>query len=243
MGHYKIVKMHSKRFELKYYLNEIQMERASRQLQNLMAIDKNCKNDKGYRVRSLYFDSIDDECLYQKQSGDLIRKKIRLRTYGDDTNDTVRFEIKRKYGQIVKKDAVTISKEDARQVCHGNYGILLDGNNPVLDEIYTTFVTKLYKPKVIVEYKRMAYISPVSNIRVTFDQDLRSNINHLDLFSSVKDMMPVIIEGKQILEIKYDEFFPGYLKNVLSAVSSERMAISKYTLARRFHKINKWEDN
>jgi len=71
MGHYKIVKMHSKRFELKYYLNEVQMERASHQLQNLMAIDKNCKNDKGYRVRSLYFDSIDDECLYQKQSGDL----------------------------------------------------------------------------------------------------------------------------------------------------------------------------
>jgi hypothetical protein len=243
MGHYKIVKMHSKRFELKYYLNEIQMERASHQLQNLMAIDKNCKSDKGYRVRSLYFDSIGDECLYQKQSGDLMRKKIRLRTYGDGEDDTVRFEIKRKYGQIVKKDAVTISKEDARQVCCGNYGILLNRNNPVLDEIYTTFVTKLYKPKVIVEYKRVAYVSPVSNIRVTFDQDLRSNINHLDLFSSVKDMMPVIIEGKQILEIKYDEYFPGYLKNVLSAASSERMAISKYTLARRFHKINKWEDN
>jgi len=128
-------------------------------------------------------------------------------------------------------------------VCCGNYGILVNRNNPVLDEIYTTFVTKLYKPKVIVEYKRVAYVSPVSNIRVTFDQDLRSNINHLDLFSSVKDMMPVIIEGKQILEIKYDEFFPGYLKNVLSSARSERMAISKYTLARRFHKINKWESN
>ncbi|MGK0296867.1 MAG: hypothetical protein ACI9XC_000466, partial [Gammaproteobacteria bacterium] len=184
----------------------------------------------------------DDECLYQKQSGHLLRKKIRLRTYGDDVN-IVKFEIKRKHGQIVKKDAATISKEDAREVCLGNYAILLDKNNSILNEIYTTFVTKLYKPKVIVEYKRVAFVSPVSNIRVTFDQDLRSNINHLDLFSSVKDMMPVIIEGKQILEIKYDDFFPGYLRNVLSAYSSERMAISKYTLARRFHKVHKWEDN
>lgn len=112
-----------------------------------------------------------------------------------------------------------------------------------MNEIYTTFVTKYYKPKVIVEYKRVAFVLPVSNIRITFDQDLRSNINHLDLFSTVNELMPVIIEGKQILEIKFDDFFPGYLKNVLSAVSSERMAISKYTLARRFHKVHKWEDN
>ncbi len=235
--------MQFKRYELKYYLNQVQSDSAMLQLSSLMEMDNYCVNRQGYRVRSLYFDSIDDECLYQKQSGNLLRKKIRLRTYGDDANNTVKFEIKRKYGQIIKKDSVTISKGDAKEVCLGNYAILLDKNNPVLNEIYTTFVTKLYKPKVIVEYIRVAFVSPVSNIRVTFDQDLHSNINHLDLFSSVRDMMPVVIEGKQILEIKYDEFFPGYLKNVLSAVSSERMAISKYTLARRFHKIHKWEDN
>ena len=235
--------MQFKRYELKYYLNQIQSDCALHQLSELMEMDENCKSLEGYRVRSLYFDSIDDECLYQKQSGNLLRKKIRLRTYGDDANNIVKFEIKRKHGEIIKKDVANISKEDAKEVCLGNYAILLDKNDPVLNEIYTTFVTKLYKPKVIVEYKRVAFVSPVSNIRVTFDQDLHSNINHLDLFSAVKELMPVILEGKQILEIKYDEFFPGYLKNVLSAVSSERMAISKYTLARRFHKVQKWEDN
>lgn len=235
--------MQFKRYELKFYLNQIQSDSVLLQLSKLMDRDKNCIDQKAYRVRSLYFDSIDDECLYQKQSGNLLRKKIRLRTYGEDANNTVKFEIKRKYGQVVKKDAVIISKEDAQEVCNGNYAILLDKGNPILNEIYATFVTKLYKPKVIVEYNRVAFVSPVSNIRVTFDHDLRSNINHVDLFSSVKTVMPVIIEGKQILEIKYDEFFPRYLKNVLSKVSSERMAISKYTLARRFHKVHKWEDN
>lgn len=95
--------MQSKRYELKYYLNKIQSDGSVHQLSRLMQMDKNCKNREGYRVRSLYFDSIDDECLYQKQSGNLLRKKIRLRTYGDDANNTVKFEIKRKYGQIVKK--------------------------------------------------------------------------------------------------------------------------------------------
>ena len=173
--------MQFKRYELKYYLNQIQSDSALHQLSKLMEMDENCKSLEGYRVRSLYFDSIDDECLYQKQSGNLLRKKIRLRTYGDDMNNTVKFEIKRKHGQIIKKDVANISKEDAKEICLGNYAILLDKNDPVLNEIYTTFVTKLYKPKVIVEYKRVAFVLPFSNIRVTFDQDLRSNINHLDL--------------------------------------------------------------
>ncbi|MBL1141653.1 MAG: polyphosphate polymerase domain-containing protein [Proteobacteria bacterium] len=235
--------MQSKRHELKFYLNEIQSERSIHQLNSLMDVDAYCKNQQSYRVRSLYFDSYDDECLYEKQSGNLLRKKIRLRTYDGGGNEPVKFEIKRKQGQIVKKDVAIITKEEAEQVCLGNFSVLLNKNNAVLNEIYTTFVTKLYKPKVIVEYNRTAFVLPVSNIRVTLDQDLSSNINHLDLFSPVNSMMPVILEGKQILEIKYDDFFPGYLKKVLSSLSSERMAISKYTLARRFHKVHKWEDN
>lgn len=235
--------MQFKRFELKYYLNDIQSNRMLLQLSQLMDTDKNCINQQAYRVRSLYFDSIDDECLYEKQSGLLYRKKIRLRTYGDSHAETAKFEIKHKHGQIVKKESVIIKRNDAEEICKGNYSRLLDYNHPVLNRIYTTFTSRSYKPKVIVEYKRMAFVLPISNIRITFDQDLRTNINHLDVFSKVKDSMPVVLEGKQILEVKYEEFFPGYLKKVLSSASTERMAISKYTLARRFHKIQKWEDN
>jgi len=235
--------MHFKRSELKYYLNDIQTEGLQHQLSQFMGLDHYCDGQVGYRVRSLYFDSIDDECLFQKQSGFLHRKKIRLRTYGDTGSDTVKFEIKHKNGQLVRKDSVTLSRPDAEDICRGNYSLLLKQNNPVLDSIYTTFMTRVYKPKVIVEYHRVALVLPVSNIRITFDKKLRSNINHLDLFSTVQDTMPVIIEGKQILEVKYDQFLPGYIRKVLSGVNAERMAISKYTLARRFHKVQKWEDN
>ena len=80
--------MQFKRYELKYYLNQVQSDSALLQLSSLMEMDSYCVNQQGYRIRSLYFDSIDDECLYQKQSGNLLRKKIRLRTYGDDSNNT-----------------------------------------------------------------------------------------------------------------------------------------------------------
>lgn len=235
--------MHFKRSELKYYLNDVQTEGLQHQLGQFMDMDRYCADRTGYRVRSLYFDSFDDECLYQKQSGFLHRRKIRLRTYGDAGSDTVKFEIKHKSGQLVRKDSVTLSKSDAQAICDGDHAVLLNYENPVLDSIYATFQSRAYRPKVVVEYQRVAFVLPVSNVRITMDKHLRSNINHLDLFSTVRDSMPVLVEGKQVLEVKYDEFLPGYIKKVLANVSAERMAISKYTLARRFHKVHKWEDN
>ena len=239
--------MEFKRNELKYYLNNVQADTAMNQVSKLLKMDKYCPDFTGYHVRSLYFDSYDDECLYQKQSGNLIRQKIRLRTYttGDASihQRTAKFEIKRKKGQLVHKHSALIDWEDAKAVIRGDYRRLLQYDHPILNEIYATFVTKLYKPKVIVEYKRVAFVMPVSNVRITFDLDLKTDINHLNVFSSTRNLMPVVLEGKQILEVKFDHFLPGHLKQVLSSYQSERMAISKYTLARRYHKVQKWEDN
>lgn len=231
------------RHELKYYLNEIQTQSLSARLRNVLSTDENGSPTDGYRVRSLYFDSIDDECLFQKQSGLLQRKKIRLRVYGDGTPEFAKFEIKHKQGSIVAKEAATIGRSDAQEICEGNHKRLLDYGSPVLDRIYSVFSTRAYRPKVIVEYTRLAFVLPALNVRITFDKDLHSNINHLDLFSSVRNGIPVVLEGKQILEAKYGQYFPAHLRNLMSCVNTERMAISKYTLARRFFKQQKWEDN
>lgn len=232
-----------KRYELKYYLNNIQTEGLIQQLSCLMQLDRHCNGLQGYQVRSLYYDSFNDECLFEKQSGILHRKKIRLRTYGDSCQDISKIEIKYKSGQLVRKESAIIQSEDVSDICSGFYSPLLKYNNSVTNKVYTTFVTKLYKPKVIVEYQRVAFVLPALNIRITFDKNLHSGVNHLNLYSKAKELMPVVLEGKQILEVKYDQYLPAYLRKVLSGVNAERMAISKYTLARRFHKINKWEDN
>lgn len=235
--------MQLKRHELKYYLSDLQTDALIGKLQHILKTDQHGSPTGGYKVRSLYFDSVNDECLYEKQSGILYRKKIRLRTYGNSGTDTVKFEIKHKHGQLVNKESIIIDRDDAREICAGEYRLLLNYDSPVLDRIYALFSSRAYTPKVIVEYRRKAFVYPAFNVRITFDQDLRSNINHLDLFSTTHDSMPIIQEGKQVLEVKYDHYFPGFLKGVLANASSERMAISKYTLARRFHKQHKWEDN
>ena len=231
------------RHELKYYLNDLQSHSLAQRLRFVLEIDKNGSPLHGYRVRSLYFDSLDDECLADKQAGFLQRKKIRLRTYGDEVGEYFRFEIKHKIGHLVAKESATVSKKDAQRIAEGDHRRLLKYGDPVLDRIYAIFATRTYRPKVIVDYNRLAFTLPALNIRLTLDREMHSNINHLDLFSTRRAFMPVILEGKQILEIKYDNFFPDYLRQLLSAVRTERMAISKYTLARRFFKKSKWEDN
>ncbi len=231
-----------KRNELKYYISNIEYHALVNKLVHVLKPDDYSKPGKGYFIRSLYFDSYDDECLYEKQSGDMFRAKYRMRIY-DTKSETVKFEIKNKANNQIFKETATISKESAYKIIEGDYGELLTYNNPILNKIFKKFTAKQYKPKVIIDYTRDAFMFDFFNLRITFDKDLHSCNTDFDLFSDNLHTIPVILEGKQIMEIKYETVLPEYIHRMLQIDAVERMAISKYTLGRRFFKIEQWEDN
>ena len=231
-----------KRNELKYYISNIEYHALVNKLVHVLKPDDYSKPGKGYFIRSLYFDSHDDECLYEKQSGDTFRAKYRMRIY-DTKSETVKFEIKNKANNQIFKETATISKESAYKIIEGDYGELLTYNNPILNKIFKKFTAKQYKPKVIIDYTRDAFMFDFFNLRITFDKDLHSCNTDFDLFSDNLHTIPVILEGKQIMEIKYETVLPEYIHRMLQIDAVERMAISKYTLGRRFFKIEQWEDN
>jgi len=231
-----------KRSELKYFVNNNDYLILAKRLQYILKADKYSTPLTGYRVRSLYFDSYDDECLYDKQAGILVRKKYRLRIY-DTKTQKAKFEIKHKQNNQIFKETAEISRQSAIKVINGEYEELLSYNNPVLTSIYTTFVTRHYQPRVIIEYFRDAFMYDHFNIRITFDKDLRCCSGNFDLFSDKLPLIPVLESRNQILEIKFDQILPDYIRTMLQIGSFERTAISKYTLSRRFEKINSWEDN
>ena len=230
------------RHELKYYLSNTASLELEQRLSHILNSDAHNTNKNGYMVRSLYFDSITDECLFDKQSGIKDRQKYRLRIY-DPASNSVKFEIKHKINNQVYKETVTIDRNLAEQFIRGDFHKMKLPDNPVLRKIYAKFVSNHYRPKVVVEYNRSAYVFEGLNIRVTFDRLLRSNNTYFDIFSNDLPLTPVILEGKQILEIKYNEYIPDYIYHALQTSSFERMAISKYTLSRRYLKMGKWEDN
>lgn len=230
-----------KRNELKYFVSGKQCKILTNKVKHVLDKDQ-YGGDSGYFIRSLYFDSHDDECLYEKQSGTLFRKKFRMRIY--DCEDTkVKFEIKHKYNNQIYKETASISSDSAKKIIAGNYGELLKYNNPILNKIYLEFTLKHYTPKVVIDYHREAYTWGLFNIRVTIDRHLQSNNTNYDIFSKNLYTTPVILEGKQILEIKYDRVLPDYIRHSLQIDSFERSAISKYALGRRFLKTESWQDN
>ncbi len=231
-----------KRNELKYYISNLEYQAMVNKLVHVIKPDGFSEPGKGYFIRSLYFDSFDDECLFEKQSGDMFRAKYRMRIY-DTKSETVKFEIKNKANNQIFKETATITKESAYKVIDGDYGELLTYNNPILNKIFKKFTEKQYKPKVIIDYTRDAFMFDFFNLRITFDKDLHSCNTDFDLFSDNLHTIPVILEGKQIMEIKYETALPEYIHRTLQLDAVERMAISKYTLGRRFFKIEQWEDN
>lgn len=231
-----------KRNELKYYISNIEYLALANRLEQILKPDVHSIPREGYFVRSLYFDSFDDECLFEKQSGFMYRQKYRMRIY-DTKSQWVKFEIKNKLNNQIFKESATISKESAYKIIDGNYSELLTYNNPILNKIYKKFTQKLYMPKVIIDYTRDAFMFDFFNLRVTFDRNLHSNNTDFDIFSDNLHTLPVILEQKQIMEIKYEMALPEYIHKILQIDAAERMAISKYTLGRRFFKNKQWEDN
>lgn len=231
-----------KRNELKYYISHLEYKAMVNKLLHVLKPDDFSTPGAGYFIRSLYFDSFDDECLLEKQSGDMFRTKYRMRIY-DLKTDTVKFEIKNKANNQIFKETATISKESAYKIIDGDYAELLTYNNPILNKIFIKFTEKQYKPKVIIDYTRDAFMFDFFNFRITFDKDLHSCNTDFDIFSDNLHTIPVILEGKQIMEIKYETVLPEFIYRVLQLDAVERMAISKYTLGRRFFKIEQWEDN
>ena len=231
-----------KRNELKYYISNIEYLALVNRLEHILKPDKYSTPRVGYFIRSLYFDSHDDECLYEKQSGNMFRAKYRMRIY-DTKTDRVKFEIKNKANNQIFKETATITKSSAYKIIDGDYGELLTYKNPILNKIYIKFTEKQYRPKVIIDYTRDAFMFDFFNLRITFDKNLHSNNTDFDIFSDNLHTIPVILEGKQIMEIKYETILPEYIQRTLQLDACERMAISKYTLGRRFFKLEQWEDN
>lgn len=234
--------MKVRRSELKYYISDNECAALVNRLKHLLNHDEHSVPGKGYFVRSLYFDSFDNECLFEKQSGIMHRRKFRMRIYDIDSS-TVKFEIKNKWDNQIFKETSTITRDSAEKIIKGDFEEFLTYNDPVLNKAYIEFVTKHYRPKVIVDYDRDAYTLDYFSLRITLDKNLRSNNTDFDLFSPDAHVIPVILEGKQILEIKYSGCFPDYVQGVVQLDSFERAAISKYTLGRRFSKTQNWEDN
>lgn len=221
------------RRELKYPISEVDYYKVDNLFKGVLKEDKN-NNGFGYKIRSLYFDSIDNCDYYSKINGEEIRKKIRLRIY-DTKTENVKLEIKRKMNISQRKETVTISREDAIRLINKDYSVLLKYNNETAKSAYNIMTIEQYRPVVLVDYNRKAYIHEENNIRVTLDSDIRSNEFNFDMFDDDIIMNPIVNYYNALLEVKFDGELFCWISQALSNLDTTNQSLSKYCSSRRFY--------
>ena len=87
-------------------------------------------------------------------------------------------------------------------------------------------------PKTIIEYDRTAYTYPVSDVRVTFDRNLRATVNPYGIFEENPFYLPLLSPDMGILEVKYNDFFPDVLKPMVKSIEDVSESYSKYSNSR-----------
>ena len=221
------------RHELKYHITPAEMTVLRSVLTPVMQLDPNGDEHNEYHIRSLYFDTINDDALEEKIAGVGNRKKYRMRIY-NFSDEVIKLECKSKYGDLISKQSVSIPRELAEQLIAGDPDGLQRMRHPLLHDVYREMRTKLLRPVVIVDYVREAYIHPAQDVRITFDKTLRTGMYATDMFNPQLPTFPVFDDPVDILEVKYNEFLPTYIQSILSGVTAQRSAVSKYTWCRRY---------
>lgn len=218
------------RQEKKYLMTAADSRKLGARLRNVMAEDVHNGAD-GYRIRSLYFDTINDEDYQEKVDGVELRRKIRLRNY-DPGADFAMLEMKQKEGSYQKKRSLRVSRKDAQRLIWGDYTPLLGYAEPFAAECYALMSRKCYRPKAVVEYRRQAYIAKENRIRITIDSNIIATEACFDIFSPKLLQYPVLDPYNAVLEVKYNGFLLSYIKDVVSQANRSEFSVSKYCLSR-----------
>lgn len=226
------------RQEKKFLIFTEQYLKYSHNLSKVLHLDKHSQGD-GYLVRSLYFDTLEDNDFQEKEDGVDPRRKIRLRNYGPD-NDFAMLELKQKHGLMQKKRSLKLNRADAEKLIEGDYSVLLDYDNPFAAECYGIMNMFGYRPKAVVSYQRKAFVTSTNNIRVTFDHNLKGTESNFDIFSKEPLENSILDPYLVVLEVKFNGFLLGYIKDLLQEVDKSETAVSKYCIGRAIGKHYKF---
>ncbi len=199
-----------------------------------MNVDKNSVNlDNTYFIRSLYFDDINSTAYYEKIDGVLYRKKYRIRIYNNDSS-FIRLERKWKHNNMTSKDQLKISKENCINLLTNQFDNIDKEllNNSLMKEFITDIKVFGLKPSVIVDYKRLAYTYHISEVRITFDERIKSGLYNCNLFNINRITYDVIDNNEVVLEVKFNEVLPEHISIILQTIPMYRQAVSKFALCR-----------
>ena len=218
----------AKRHEEKYLIDYREYLLLKDKAMQVLTPDSN--GDMGhYLISSLYYDDPMDTALLEKQDGLSVHTKFRVRTY-DYRRDFVRLERKVKQGVITQKLSGRIDAGQIPLLGRSDWDIEQLKDNAY--DLAAQMRAALMLPSVIVQYKRDAFLFPGTDLRLTFDSDIRAISPDVQaLFDPDCAGIPALDGNTVIMEIKYGQYIPSFIRK-LTNVPCQQLSVSKYTLCR-----------
>lgn len=218
------------RHEWKHEIGYSDMLILRSRLKSVMQSDPNAKDGR-YFVRSMYFDNLQDKALMEKINGVNRREKFRLRYYNNDLSH-ITLEKKSKINGLCGKQQQVIGYEMAEQILNGDIEALTASDRPsLLMELGIKMKTQGLMPKTIVDYEREPFICEAGNTRVTMDYNIRTGLISRDFLKPESITVPAG-DVPVILEVKWDEFLPSFVRDLVQIPGGRTSAFSKYAACR-----------
>ncbi len=216
------------RYEWKYLISYPEYEALKIRMTPYFSLDPHARNGE-YMIRSLYFDDYFGSAYEEKEMGIFFRKKYRIRIY-DCGDSSIRLERKIKNDKYILKESAPITKDEFYRILDGDYGFLLQSDDNLLREFYLECVSNVLRPRVIVDYDRTPFIMNEGTVRITFDKKVRAAVGSFDIFDESLPTLSAMPADKLIMEVKYTEFLPKIVKDMVPPRASEMTAASKYVM-------------
>lgn len=217
------------RHEWKHVLNLSDMFVLRQRLRAVMEHDPHAVDGK-YHIRSLYFDNLDDKALREKVDGVNMREKFRIRLYNFNTA-VINLEKKSKQNGLGTKYSARLTAEEAQKIVDGDIDWMLGADRPLVRELYCKMRYQGMRPKTIVDYTREPFIFRAGNVRVTLDYDIRTGLHITDFLNPEAVTVPAG-DAPILLEVKWDEYLPSIIRDLVSVPDRCVGSFSKYAQCR-----------
>ncbi|MDZ7371752.1 MAG: polyphosphate polymerase domain-containing protein [candidate division KSB1 bacterium] len=195
--------------------------------------------DRRYTVRSLYYDSPRLDFYWEKIDGLKIRRKLRIRSYNQLTENSPAFlEIKRRYGTAVVKERAKYDYKEIVKIMSSPENIWLTyeqstNGSLVLGKWLDNLIRWNLEPTVLIAYEREAYVGRFddeNNVRLTIDYNVRARVTESieELFA--EDNFTYLTGNYLILELKYNNYMPKWMRGLVLELNLQQQSISKYCM-------------
>lgn len=221
------------RHELKFVCTVPQLTVVESRLKPLLKLDPHAKNAGKYCIRSVYFDDEWDNCYRENEDGTDPREKFRIRIY-DGSGERITLELKQKLRGMTGKLSCPLTRAQCEAALRGDILLAEEDSPALLRKFILQQKERRLSAKIIVEYDRVPYIFRPGNVRITLDENIRSSHQTERFLEPDFVRRPVMPAGAHVLEVKYDDFLPDPIRQVLQLDTLRRTSFSKYYLCRYY---------